>query len=273
YVGKDWRLHKKIINFTKILRHSGDDIGETIAKCLEEWGLNNLFTMTLDNSYVNDVACNYSKRKLKEWGTDFMDSKYLHVRYVAHITNLVMNEGLDKIGMYVRRVRESIRWIRSLAARTTKLNTRVKAWGIQSKNMVSLDCPTRWNSTFFMLETASIYENVFIVLQAIDDTFEEDLHDKKTSDGVPIGPPTVEDWKSMKKLTRFLKFFHGVTLIASGIKYYTVHKFLGELYRLYNHIQKVTVRTDKYLCTVSWNMRKKIGKYWDESGVENVKDE
>ncbi|CAN0826992.1 Zinc finger BED domain-containing protein RICESLEEPER 2 [Linum grandiflorum] len=271
YVGKDWKLHKKIINFTQITSHKGDDIGETIATCLEEWGLKNLFTVTLDNASANDVAWKYLKKKVKEWGTDFIDSKYLHVRCVAHITNLVVNEGLDKIAMSVRRVRESIRWVRASAARIAKFNTQVDAQGIQSKKMVSLDCPTRWNSTFLMLETTIIYENVFTVLQAIDETFEEDVNEKKTSDGVPLGPPTAEDWKSVKNLTRFLKFFHGMTLMASGIKYCTVQKFLGELCRLYNHIRKATIGTDKYLCTVAWNMRKKIDKYWDESAVENVK--
>ncbi|CAN0893442.1 Putative AC9 transposase [Linum grandiflorum] len=61
YVGKDCELHKKIINFTRISSHKGDDIGEKIARCLEEWGLQNLFTMTLDNASANDVACSHLK--------------------------------------------------------------------------------------------------------------------------------------------------------------------------------------------------------------------
>ena len=32
YVGKDWQLHKKIINFTMITSHKGDDIGAKIAE-------------------------------------------------------------------------------------------------------------------------------------------------------------------------------------------------------------------------------------------------
>ncbi|CAN0924980.1 Zinc finger BED domain-containing protein RICESLEEPER 2 [Linum grandiflorum] len=271
YVGNDWELHKKIINFTKITSHKGDDIGEEIAKCLEEWGLKNLFTVTLDNASANDVACSYLKKKLKEWGTDFMDGRYLHVRCVAHITNLVVNDGLNEIGMSVRRVREAVRWVRSSPARTTKFNAQVEAQGIESKKVLSMDCPIRWNSTFLMLETASIYASVFSVLQSLDVTMAQDLLDKKTSEGVPIGPPTAEDWKSVKHLTRFLKFFHGMTLMASGVKYCTVHKFLGELCRLYNHIRKATSGTDEYISTAAWNIRKKIDKYWDESVVNNVR--
>ena len=75
--------------------------------------MKNLFTVTLDNASANDIACNYLKEKLPSWGTDFMDGKYLHVRCVAHITNLVVNEGLAEIGMLVKRVREAVRWVRS----------------------------------------------------------------------------------------------------------------------------------------------------------------
>ncbi|CAN1782969.1 Zinc finger BED domain-containing protein RICESLEEPER 2 [Linum perenne] len=41
YVGKYWKLHKKIINFTKITSQKGDDIGAKLAECLEEWVLRN----------------------------------------------------------------------------------------------------------------------------------------------------------------------------------------------------------------------------------------
>ncbi|CAN1846000.1 Putative AC transposase [Linum perenne] len=109
YVGKDWKLHKKIINFTKITSHKGDDIGDKkisnftkikshkgddigvkLVECLEEWD-----TVTLDNASANDVACTFLKDKLETWVTSFMNGRYLHVRCVAHIVNLVVNDGLN----------------------------------------------------------------------------------------------------------------------------------------------------------------------------------
>ncbi|CAN1807746.1 Putative AC transposase [Linum perenne] len=194
YVGKDWKLHKRIINFTKITSHRGDDIGAKIADCLEEWGLTNLFTVTLDNASANDVACTFLKKKLETWGNSFMDGRYLHVRCVAHIVNLVVNDGLNEIGMSVRRVREAVRWVRSFGQREEKFRAQVTAQNVQSKKMVSMDCQTRWNSTFLMLDTAVTSEPVFTVLDAIDPTFKEDLLARKTSSGVPIGTPTPEDW-------------------------------------------------------------------------------
>ncbi|CAN1262025.1 Zinc finger BED domain-containing protein RICESLEEPER 2 [Linum perenne] len=158
YVGKDWKLHKRIINFTKITSHRGDDIGAKIAEFLEEWVLTNLFTVTLDNASANDVACTFLKEKLETWGNSFMDGRYLLVRCVAHIVNLVVNDGLNEIGMSVRRVREAVRWALSSGQREEKFKSQVIAQNVQSKKMVSMDFPTRWNSTFLMLDTGFTFE-------------------------------------------------------------------------------------------------------------------
>ncbi|CAN1787831.1 Zinc finger BED domain-containing protein RICESLEEPER 2 [Linum perenne] len=234
-------------------------------------GIEERLTVTLDNASTNDVACTFLKEKLETWGTSFMSGRYLHVRCVAHIVNLVVNDGLNEIGMSVKRVREAVRWVRSSGSREAKFHAQVTAQNVQSKRMVSLDCQTRWNSTFLMLDTALVYERVFTVLDAIDPTFKEDLFARKTSSGVPIGTPTTEDWKLVRNLTKFQKFFHRMTKTASGTKYCTVHLFLGELTRLYNHLSKASSGSDQHLAGVAWNMKAKVEKYWDESEGENVK--
>ncbi|KZV23382.1 hypothetical protein F511_09127 [Dorcoceras hygrometricum] len=33
----DWKLHKRIINFTKITSHNGEEIGKMVEVCLREW--------------------------------------------------------------------------------------------------------------------------------------------------------------------------------------------------------------------------------------------
>ncbi|CAN1129422.1 Putative AC transposase [Linum perenne] len=39
FVGVDWKLYKKIINFRRICSHKGVDIADAIATCLQEWNL------------------------------------------------------------------------------------------------------------------------------------------------------------------------------------------------------------------------------------------
>ncbi|CAN1319482.1 hypothetical protein LINPERPRIM_LOCUS31247 [Linum perenne] len=49
-----------------------------------------------------------------------MTGRYLDVRCIAHIVNLVVNNGLNDIGMSVKRVREAVRWVHSSGSSEAK---------------------------------------------------------------------------------------------------------------------------------------------------------
>ena len=60
FVDSNWKLHKNIINFCTISSHRGNDITFVLGKCLEEWGLTSkLYTITVDNTASNNIACPY----------------------------------------------------------------------------------------------------------------------------------------------------------------------------------------------------------------------
>ncbi|CAN1198778.1 Putative AC transposase [Linum perenne] len=201
YVGKDWKLHKKIINFRRIQSHKGVDVGDAVANCLEEWGLKSLFTVTVDNASANDTAVTYLKDKLYTWGTNMMGGKYLHMRCVAHIVNLIVVAGLEEMGLSVRQT---------------------------------------------------------------------DLEAKRYKD-VVLGPPSAEDWKSVRNLTKYLKFFYELTLVASGTKYVTSHLFLKELSRLVYHIYRMERNDDEDIRNMAIKMKDKVFKYWSEHEETNVR--
>lgn len=56
FIDPEWNLHKKILNFYPILSHKGIQIGEMIEKCLLDWGIDKLLTVTVDNASSNDTA-------------------------------------------------------------------------------------------------------------------------------------------------------------------------------------------------------------------------
>ncbi|CAN0914821.1 Zinc finger BED domain-containing protein RICESLEEPER 2 [Linum grandiflorum] len=268
FVGKDWKLHKKIINFRRIKSHKGVDVGEAIAGCLEEWGLKSIFTVTVDNASANDTAVTYLKEQLKIWGTSVMDGNYLHMRCVAHIVNLIVGVGLEEMGLSIRRVREAIRWVCGSPSREQYFRELADFKRIESKKKLSLDVPTRWNSTFIMLDTALIFERAFEAVCNLDPTFSADLKTKKWKN-VVLGPPTDDDWKSVKNLTNYLKFFHELTLVASGTKYVTSHLFLTEVSRLFHHIYKMEKSSDEDIRKMAAKMKDKVFKYWSEKDGTN----
>ncbi|KAI3892716.1 hypothetical protein MKX03_020767, partial [Papaver bracteatum] len=53
FIDDQWKLHKRSICFCLITSHGGEHIGRTLEKCLIEWGLERVFTITLDNASAN----------------------------------------------------------------------------------------------------------------------------------------------------------------------------------------------------------------------------
>ena len=58
--------------------------------------------------------------------------------------------------------------------------------GIESKCLLSLDVPTRWNSTYLMLDTAEKFEKVFLRMDFEDDSYSSYFLNKENSGGFGI---------------------------------------------------------------------------------------
>ena len=65
FIDNQWTLQKRILNFCQIVNHKGETIGKQIESCLHEWGIESVFTVTVDNASSNDVAISYLKKRFK----------------------------------------------------------------------------------------------------------------------------------------------------------------------------------------------------------------
>ncbi|KAH0715561.1 hypothetical protein KY284_008466 [Solanum tuberosum] len=76
-----------------------------------------VFTVTVDNASSNDTIVKELSKQLSKWGTNLMDGAHLHVRCMAHIINLIAQDGLKEVGESVKRVRQVVRYVRQSPAR------------------------------------------------------------------------------------------------------------------------------------------------------------
>ncbi|KAK8659933.1 hypothetical protein V6N13_030123 [Hibiscus sabdariffa] len=67
FIDDAWKLRKMIINFFPIADHSVELIGRAIEKCLQEWGLKKILTLTTDNASSHDLAIKYLTQILNLW--------------------------------------------------------------------------------------------------------------------------------------------------------------------------------------------------------------
>ena len=63
FIDNDRKINKRILNFCPISSHRGEAIEKSTEKCLRDWGIDQVFTITIDNASSNDVAIAYLKKK------------------------------------------------------------------------------------------------------------------------------------------------------------------------------------------------------------------
>ena len=154
YIDVDWVYYKKILNFCLVLDHKGETIGRVVESCLHQWGIDHIFTITIDNANSNDVAIKYLRRKTKDRVDSLLGCELLHMRCCAHILNLIVQDGLKDLNESIVKVRNVVRYVKSSLNRFEKFKACVEKEKIQSKSLLCLDVSTRWNSTYLMLESA-----------------------------------------------------------------------------------------------------------------------
>ncbi|XP_038904318.1 zinc finger BED domain-containing protein RICESLEEPER 2-like [Benincasa hispida] len=145
---KYWKLHKRILTFTQIENHKGETIGKEVEKCLKQWGIEKVMTLTVDNASSNDTAIAYLKKRFKH--------------------GLVLDDA--------------VRFVRSSPTRLVTFKKCITEESIDSKSMLCHDFSTRWNSTYLMLEAAVKFEKAFERLEDYDTVYMNEEEKPTTRD-------------------------------------------------------------------------------------------
>lgn len=257
FIDDGWELHKKILSFALIPDHKGETIGRALEKCMKDWGIVKICTVTVDNASSNNTALSYLLRGMDDWnGTTLLKGEYMHMRCNAHILNLSVTDGLKEIDVSVVKIRASCKYVTSSPSRAASFRKCVVASNIACTKEILLDMPTRWNSAYLMLEVAEKYEKAFARLRYDDDGYVSAL----ISEG---GVPTVEDWSRARVFIKFLRIFYEATLAFSGSLNVTSNVFFDKLFEIQINLANWIRSEDLVLRRMASNMKAKFDKYWD----------
>ncbi|XP_050248897.1 zinc finger BED domain-containing protein RICESLEEPER 2-like [Quercus robur] len=188
FIDDDWKLHKRILNFCQVEDHKGKTIGRKIEMCLCEWGINGIFTLTVNNASSTGATIKFLQTITKDWKGTVLKHEFLHMRCCAHILNLIMGDGLREIDASIAKVHEAVRYVKSSPNRNQTFMSFIERLGIESKSLLCLDVPTRWNSTYLMLETVEKFEKAFIRMDFENDSYFSYFMNKENSGG--MGSPS-----------------------------------------------------------------------------------
>ena len=281
FVDDEWNMHKRILNFCLISSHEGKEIGKMIEQCLVEWGIEKVMCISVDNASANKVAIEYVVRKMQKWPNSkvIMNGKFMHVRCLAHIINLVVKHGLKRLDTSVDALRNAVRFVRSSPRRLSYFKKCVENEKLDSRGLVVMDVPTRWNSTYMMLESCLKFKKAFERMSEEDEAniystyFSEkvinDEGEEVASKG-RVGPPKEEDWDGAEVFVEILKVFYLITLKVSASKYPASNTAIHDVIAVENEIEKLFLPeymqtgrpAELVLRDMAFNMRAKYRKYF-----------
>ncbi|XP_054795833.1 zinc finger BED domain-containing protein RICESLEEPER 2-like [Prosopis cineraria] len=245
WIDEHWTYQKQILNFCVVENHKGETIAQEIKKCLLFWSIDKVFTITVDNASSNDTALASLKGVLRHWNGLVCDGEFLHLRCCAHILNLIVSDGVKDMHKCIEGIRNAIKYVRSSPSRFHKFKELVEKMKIDSRRLLSMDCPTRWNSTYIMLESAIKFYSVFERMEQQDNDYRNFFLDKNL-----IGPPNENDWKDAKDFVIFLKVFYDITLQFSGSLYVTSNVCFQQIVDVFAVLYESANNHDSLLCVV-----------------------
>lgn len=228
--------------------HNKEELADNQMVGLTKWNIETkISTITVDNCSANDGMISLLKEKL--FGDLLCEGEILYMRCCAHILNLVVKDGLSAIGDALSRIRDSVSFWSSSPQRVEKFEEVAKQLKISCVKKLSLDCKTRWKSTFLMLQTTMIYKDVFPRLKI------REKHYTKV--------PSEDDWTLAAKVAEKLEAFYTATELFSGRTYPTANCFFVTMCQLRNYLVDWITSEDEVIKEMSYNMFEKFEKYWN----------
>ena len=263
FIENGWTLPKKVLNFPKVIGHSGEVLAANIEMLVDEWELSRVFIVTVDNAASNDTAVRNLTKSFISSNKVMLKGRYLQMCCCAHILNLIVKDGLKEIDDSIVRIRTAVRYIRASTGRHNKFLACIESAKIPYKGSLNIDQETRWNSTYTMLDTALKFQKAFDLFELRDSKFKAELSLGK-------GVPTVEDWIYVKSVLPFLKIFYGATMRISGSYYVTSNKYMKDVFAIGRMIKKYETDHDPSIRLMASNMKMKYEKYWGQPDKLNL---
>ncbi|XP_054806189.1 zinc finger BED domain-containing protein RICESLEEPER 1-like [Prosopis cineraria] len=125
--------------------------------------------------------------------------------------------------------------------------------GIDTSIGLRLDVPTRWNSTYDMLESGIRYKRAFVCMSCHDTSFKHCLSN--------------EEWRRTEEMCTFLQPFAIITTLIFGTSYPTSNMYFGQMSKIEILLNEAISNRDPVISSMTVRMKEKFDKYWSDYSV------
>lgn len=172
-------------------RHTADNIAQQLLSVAAEWGVDKKVVCCL-----TDNAANVTKA--------IQTIGWMHLPCLAHTINLVVRDALQASKPIIDKVKEAVEYFHRSTVGAQKLKEtqlQMKMEELRPKQ----DCPTRWNSTYYMLKSFIASKNAIISTLAVTNA--------------PVRHLSQEEWTTVQEMCTILQPFEEVTVELSAERY------------------------------------------------------
>nr|XP_055044282.1 zinc finger BED domain-containing protein 4-like [Misgurnus anguillicaudatus] len=191
-------------------RHTADNLADNLLRIAREWNITDKIV-----ACVSDNAHNISLAIHK--------TSWKHLPCFAHTVNLIVRGGLSVIQNTLNKIKAIVEYMHRSTVAAEKLKATQQQMGLPELKLKQ-DCPTRWNSTFDMLQRFLANKDAIITTLALVNARLETL--------------TQDEWKELEEACEALRPFEEVTVEISGESYVTASKVI----LLSRSLQKICTR-------------------------------
>ncbi|XP_011007704.1 PREDICTED: zinc finger BED domain-containing protein DAYSLEEPER-like isoform X2 [Populus euphratica] len=252
FIDGDWNLQRRILNVATLPFYDSDyAFNQAVVSCLSDWHLRSkLFTLTLDQSFSNENVIGNLRGLLSVKNPFVLHGQLLKGSCYARVLSHLAQDALSATGEIVRRIRESVKYVKTSEAHDEKFTELRQQLQVPSTKILIIDNQTKWNTTYHMLVAASELKEVFACLD--------------TSDPVYKINPSTDDWKKVDILCTYLKLLYDAANILTGPTYPPAHVFYHEVYKIQLELTHATMSQDPFVSNLIKPMKEKFDQYWKD---------
>nr|XP_025676722.1 zinc finger BED domain-containing protein DAYSLEEPER isoform X1 [Arachis hypogaea]XP_025676723.1 zinc finger BED domain-containing protein DAYSLEEPER isoform X1 [Arachis hypogaea] len=253
FIDGNWNLHHPVLNVIKVpFPLSDGSLSHTILTCLSDWNLEGrLLTLALDKSFSSETLMGNLKGFLSSKNPVILNDQFLNQNCYARVLSHLALDALQAMKETVDKVRQSVKYVKSSESHLEKFIELKQQLQVPSKVDLVLDDTSRWDSTYHMLLAACELMEVFACFDTADPDYRMTL--------------TMDEWKQVEKLCKYLKCFHDAANILTLQPYPTANLFFPEVSKLQVELTYAAFSDDPFLSGLIKPLYEKFDRYWRES--------
>ncbi|XP_012073147.2 zinc finger BED domain-containing protein DAYSLEEPER [Jatropha curcas] len=253
FIDDDWNLHRRILNVVMLPFPDSDyALNQAVVSCLSDWHLESrLCSLTLDQSFSNETVMGNLRSLLSVKNQRLFNCQLLKGNCYARVLSRLAQDALGSMGEVIGKVRESVKYVKTSETHDEKFAELRQRLQVPSTKELIIDDQTKWNTTYQMLVAACELKEVFDCLD--------------TSDPVYKINPSINDWKQVEILCRYLKLLYDAAGILTSPIYPPANAFYHEVSKIQLELTRLAMSQDPFVSSLTKPLKEKFDQYWKDS--------